>query len=283
MNNERAGPSRRRFLVAGGTIVAGASTVVTANAFWRAPSQVEVFRAEVTVPGLPSALDGLTIAQVTDLHLYDGIHLAARRTIELLAAERPDLVVHTGDLSEKVSQLPEVSALLRECRPPLGQFATLGNWEHQVGITPGLMATACSAGGTDFLYNESRLIRRGGATLALLGLDDPYSGMADPAFALREVPPGTAALWAFHAPQFADDVPASLPAPVLMLAGHTHGGQIRLPGFRPVVPPGAGRFVDGWYRDTRGPLYVSRGIGTTFIRARLNCPPELPVFTLRRG
>ena len=69
----------------------------------------------------------------------------------------------------------------------------------------------------------------------------------------------------------------------MILSGHTHGGQIRLPGLTLYTPPGSGRYVSGWYRDTLAPLYVSRGIGTATIRMRFFCPPELPVFTLRRS
>ena len=71
------------------------------------------------------------------------------------------------------------------------------------------------------------------------------------------------------------------PAPAAILSGHTHGGQIRLPFYAPYTPYGSGRFVAGWYRDTLAPLYVSRGIGTVTIPARLFCLPELAVFTLR--
>src|SRR5437870_2194984 len=90
------------------------------------------------------------------------------------------------------------------------------------------------------------------------------------------------AVWVLHGPGYVDELPQSIaPRPALLLAGHTHGGQIRLPGFTPVLPVGSGRFVAGWYRDTLAPLYVSRGIGTVFVPARLFCPPELPVFSLR--
>src|SRR5438067_1245071 len=89
------------------------------------------------------------------------------------------------------------------------------------------------------------------------------------------------AIWIVHAPGFVDGVPREgFPAPAAILAGHTHGGQIRLPFYAPYTPWGSGRFVEGWYRDTLAPLYVSRGIGTVTIPARLFCLPEVAVFTL---
>ena len=67
-----------------------------------------------------------------------------------------------------------------------------------------------------------------------------------------------------------------------MLAGHTHGGQIRGPGCTPVVPRGCGRFRQGFYDAPLGRVYISRGIGTSVVPLRFLCPPELPIFTLRR-
>jgi hypothetical protein len=96
------------------------------------------------------------------------------------------------------------------------------------------------------------------------------------------VTPGSTEIWLVHAPIFAEKPPEGVTArPAVLLAGHTHGGQIRLPLLPPLKPVGAGRFLEGWYRDTFAPLYVSRGVGTTGIQARFRCPAELPIFTLR--
>src|SRR5438876_1102399 len=111
--------------------------------------------------------------------------------------------------------------------------------------------------------------------------DVPVVGHPDRGAGLATVRSGDAALWVVHAPGWVDQVPRDVaPQPAAILAGHTHGGQIRLPFWTPYTPRGSGRFVAGWYRDTLRPLYVSRGIGTITLRARLFCPPELPIFTL---
>ena len=97
------------------------------------------------------------------------------------------------------------------------------------------------------------------------------------------VPPPDLRIWLAHAPGFVDQLTnVAAPKPALILSGHTHGGQIRLPALPAICPTGSGRFVAGWYRDTVAPLYVSRGLGTSVIRARLFCPPEITFFTLRR-
>ena len=107
------------------------------------------------------------------------------------------------------------------------------------------------------------------------------AGEPDLAAAVRGLGAADPAIWIVHAPGFVDGVPRDrFPAPAAILAGHTHGGQIRLPFYAPYTPWGSGRFVEGWYRDTLAPLYVSRGVGTVTIPARLFCLPEVAVFTL---
>jgi predicted MPP superfamily phosphohydrolase len=160
----------------------------------------------------------------------------------------------------------------------------MGNWEYVAGISVATLARFASAGGAEVLCNRSWMLRRGGATLALVGLDDPREGAPDPVAALRDVPSDATAVWAFHAPGYADKLRAlSFVPPAFILAGHTHGGQIRIPLVPAITPRASGRFVDGWYHDTFAPLFVNRGVGTSGIRARLLCPPEVALFTLRRA
>ncbi len=233
-------------------------------------------------PGLPLALHGLTIAHLSDIHLYDGLHEAARRSMQLVGEARPDVTVITGDLVERVMQLVELGPFLQGCRGRFATVVTMGNWEHQVGVSPGLLQATCAAAGAAFLYNEAQVVRVGDGSLALVGLDDPRAGIPDPSRALRDVPADAVQLWGFHAPGYADQLLREpYPRPALTLAGHTHGGQIRPPLLPAITPPASGRFVAGWYRDTFAPMYVSRGIGTSGIRARFRCPPEVVLLTLR--
>jgi len=280
---EGQGLSRRGFLTATGGIVLSLGSA-TADGFLVEARRVVPTRAEVAIPGLPSGLEGLSVAHVTDTHLYDGLHPAARHLMTLVGSERPDVVLFTGDLAESPDQLDAVQSMIEACRGRLATVATLGNWEHAVGITPTMMDRTCRAAGASFLLNESLVLTIGGARLALVGLDDPRSGDPDPLKALSGVSEDAVAIWGFHAPGYADElVGQAIPRPALLLAGHTHGGQIRLPPFPAVTPTGSGRFVAGWYRDTFAPLYVSRGIGTADIRARFLCPPEVEFFRLRRA
>jgi hypothetical protein len=145
-------------------------------------------------------------------------------------------------------------------------------------------------GGGTVLYRNLRVADDHGNVL----LDAPLTGPGKPpgfregtrgtrlAMALARspyVPRGTPRIVLSHSPDIV--LEASTRGIDAVIAGHTHGGQVRLPFYTPYTPTGSGRFVSGWYRDTLAPLYVTRGIGTVLVPARLFCRPELAVFTLR--
>jgi uncharacterized protein len=254
------------------------------DAFLLEPGMVELGRHDVPVPNLPPALDGVRIACVTDVHLTTKVSAAARAALEHIARERPDVVVMTGDICNRRRHLPTLTAWSREARGTRATFATYGNWEHYALINRLNAEAAYDKAGVEFLCNTTGKVRVNGATLTVVGLDDPVEGRPNLAAALAGVGRDETTVLLVHAPGYVDDLPRDVsPAPALILAGHTHGGQVRLPFYTPVLPRGSGRFVAGWYRDTPAPLYVSRGIGTVLLPARLFCPPELPIFTLKRA
>jgi len=271
--------TRRHFLAA----TAGAlGAAALGDGFLVEPAAVQLTRHELPIPGLPAALDGVRIACLADVHLHGGISRAAHAALEHLDRERPDIVVLAGDICNKRSDLPTLTAWARDARGRVATFATYGNWEHAAEIDRASAEAAYGKAGVEFLCNATARVSLRGATLTILGLDDPVEGQPDPMAALAGVGARDVAVWVLHGPGYVDELPKGItPAPALFLAGHTHGGQVRFPGITPVLPVGSGRFVAGWYRDTLAPLYVSRGIGTVFVPARLFCPPELPIFTLR--
>jgi hypothetical protein len=270
--------SRRRFLA--GVGAAGAAFGV--DAFGFEAHRVLLTRHDVRIPELPSALNGLRLAQVSDVH-FPGNTVAARAALEHLNRERPDIVVLTGDMTETGQGIDQVRNFAAEARAPLATVALLGNWEYRAGVEKGSAREAYRKAGVELLVNATKTIDRGGTPLSLVGLDDVVEGQPDLFQARRGVVPGATEIWLVHAPIFAESPPAGISQrPIMLLAGHTHGGQIRLPLLPAVKPVGAGRFLEGWYRDTFAPLYVSRGVGTTTIPARFRCPAELPIFTLRK-
>ncbi|MGH7703798.1 MAG: metallophosphoesterase [Gemmatimonadales bacterium] len=273
--------TRRQMILGTGAALAG---VTALDAFLIETRRLEVTRHDFPIPGLSPALDGLVIAHLTDTHFYRGIHAAGRAAIDAVRAERPDVVVLIGDMCERREALGEVTEFSQAVRGSLATFATLGNWERAAGIGAREVDAAYRRAGVEFLLNQTPNLSLGGATLHVVGLDDPVLGNPILPAALGTPAPGNAAIWLVHAPAYVDQIPPHIAvAPAMILAGHTHGGQIRIPFVPPLLPSGCGRFLEGWYRDSFAPLYVSRGVGTADIRARFRCPPEVAFITLRRG
>lgn len=273
--------TRRQFLTAASGVMGAA---VLGDGFLVEPTAIEVTRHDLGVPGLPAELAGWRIACLSDVHLHDGVTAAARATLELLERERPDVVLLVGDICNRRSDLATLASWARHARGRRATFATLGNWEHDAGIDRAAGERVYAQAGVELLYNSAARVRAGKAALTIVGIDDPVLGEPDVAAAVRDVDGAAPALWVVHGPGFVDTIPRDrFPRPAAILAGHTHGGQVRLPFYTPYTPTGSGRFVAGWYRDTLAPLYVTRGIGTVMVPARLFCRPELAVFTLREG
>jgi predicted MPP superfamily phosphohydrolase len=277
--------TRRRFLAASAMAVAAAAVPVVEA---EAEDDVRVTRHPVFVPNLPSGLVGATIAHVTDLHLYEvEPHAAAQRALEILARKRPDLLVITGDQWDHRAGVRGYEAWLRARPKGLPALAVLGNHEYALGRgTRSEIANAArkvhERGDAELLVNETREIPIRGSHLKVFGLDDLRHGDPRPGLFEPVLDPAEPQLWLFHEPGQADQPGWPRDAvPFLMLAGHTHGGQIRLPLLPAVTPSGSGRYVAGLYPTSVGPLYVSRGVGGSGPRLRYRCPAEVALFELR--
>ena len=251
---------------------------------------------EVSVPlaGLPAAFDGFRIALASDIHFGRLVPLAyVRHVVRLIRSRRPDVVLLCGDtVSRGTRAVHALGAVLGELAAELPVLAVMGNHEYfgQTAYSLDMFRQA----GIDVLVNRHHLLERpqhGGkqpppwhperpARLAIAGVDDLQRGKPDFAATLGQVPPGTCMILAGHSPDLADQVPPSCRVD-LMLAGHTHGGQINLLGWRPVVCVRNRKYVRGLVQCPRFPMYISRGLGLTGLAIRLGSPPELPIITLR--
>lgn len=248
-------------------------------------------REQQTLPGLRS---GLRVAFLTDLHY--GPFLRARSVrawVRAANAQRPDLVLLGGDYLdvEPGDTVQPLLTELRELRAPLGVYGVWGN--HDYGSfgqgRRGLdwtayreaLRRALAGVGITVLRNEGRAVRE---DLFLAGVDDLTRGTPDLHQALRGATAHAGAtLVLSHNPDLLPEVPAGVG---LVLCGHTHGGQVRLPGLgAPVVPSRYGqRYAMGWVRGAHDtPAYVSRGLGVTGVPVRLLCEPELTLLTLTPG
>lgn len=236
-------------------------------------------RLDVPITGLPPALDGLRIGHLTDLHLGPYFRPEqARPAVDLLRAAAPDLIAMTGDLiDERRRELVPAAQLMAGLSAPLGVYGVLGNHDHRPGGARLLAALAEHAPQVHILVNDACRVPLPTAELWVAGIDSIYLGLADPEAALAPVPPSAACLFLTHEPDAAD----YLPRPVtLSLAGHAHGGQIRLGG-RPLLLPPLGRQYHGGLNQSRtSPIYTGRGVGWTGLPLRLGCPPEVALLRL---
>jgi predicted MPP superfamily phosphohydrolase len=270
--------NRRQFLKSAAALAGG---ILVADAALEARGLV-VTRHDVPAPDLPPALDGLRIAHLSDLHLPCA---AADRAAEVIEAEGVDLVLITGDTISKREQLELVTPYIQRVRGRFGTYAVRGNNDHWTRTPVPKLAGAYAAAGATLLDNANAIVTFNGSALQLIGLDDPGVGHPDIATAWRGADRQLPTVWMMHGPGYIDRIDPQklqLPRALLVLAGHTHGGQIRGPGCTPVVPRGSGRFRQGWYDAALGRVYVSRGVGTSVVPLRFLCPPELPILTLCR-
>ncbi len=190
------------------------------------------------------------------------------------------LVALTGDIIESTGDFAVLRELCSELRRTgVRVVATLGNWEHWGEIPLAELRQLYAQFGVRLLVNEQTTVEG----VAISATDDSTGGLVD----FRAALPGRkgeAQVLLTHSPGVLDHAPADLPRFDLALAGHTHGGQIRLgAGAVPFVPRGSGRFVSGWYDTPVGPAYVSRGTGTSVAPVRFTCRPEFPILRLLQG
>jgi len=206
---------------------------------------------------------GKTFAHLTDLH-YRGDRARLEAVVAATNARKPDFVCLTGDLMDRKNTrwLPEALEVLQRLDAPV--FAVPGNHDPLDGRSIALCRTAFAATGGAWLLGE-RVEHAGIAIHGTFGV----AGLA-----VRETKP---TLLLCHYPLVADER-RSQPYG-LILSGHSHGGQCRIPGLPPLhLPDRVGRYVEGLYQAPAGRIYVSRGLGSSLIPLRFCCRPELPVF-----
>lgn len=276
--DERGGLSRRRALAGLACCGLGAAGI---HALAIEPRWLEVTEHDIPVPSLPASLEGFRVAQLSDMHLAS-VGALHEKLLAALRERSVGLVAITGDAIESQDAMNVLAGFVREIAKAAKAeiVATLGNWEHWGGISFETLARAYRDVGATLLGNEGMTSASG---IVVVATDDHCVGLADLGAALRAAPAGGAArVLLTHAPGHLDRPPAGAPPFHLCLAGHTHGGQVR-PGFTLWTPPGSGRFVAGRYETAAGSAYVSRGIGTSVLAARLGSRPELPIFRLVRA
>jgi predicted MPP superfamily phosphohydrolase len=241
-----------------------------------------VERVSLPLNGLHPALEGFKIVQLSDLHLQPYTQLKAIATAVAQANRlKPDLIVLTGDyVSLEAETVFEIAPVLASLNARYGVFTVLGN--HDIWTNREVVQAGLREAGLPLLHNQGVPLSVGRGTIYLAGLDDGWIGQPDLKLALQAAPSGAPVILLAHEPDLADHFTLD-PRVSVQLSGHTHGGQIRLPGFGAAVLPHLGRKYDhGLYRVNQSWLYTNRGIGYTSVPIRINCPPEITEITLTR-
>lgn len=281
--------SRRSFLR--GAMFGAGGLALYAGVFER--HWLEVVHKDVAIGGLPAAFDGMKVAQLSDIHLDEFTEpFLLRASIDEINRAKPDMVLLTGDyVSAEVLPRKLTAKAAMQCGSMLSRiecpqrYAIFGN--HDVWAGEQHVGEALTSNGITVLRNSYLPLERGGARMWLAGIDDPVCGSPDPD---RAIPAsirnqaGEPIILMCHAPDFVDELrdhPAGR-AVSLVLSGHTHGGQIRLPLVGALhLPPGGRNYVEGMFQVGSMQLYVNRGIGSVGVPFRFDCRPEITIFTLR--
>lgn len=247
-------------------LLLAAAALTAAYARFLEPRRLVVH--EIALPGPGGAAGRLRLVHVSDLH-YKGDARQARQLVDRLNDLRPDFVCFTGDLIEHPEYQAEALDFVRQVNCPV--YGVPGNHEHWSGAPQAPYVEAFAATGGAWLADGAALWADGRAVLC--GVD----GWAVPAAAAW--PEGRPRLLLVHYPAAADTVAEG--AFDLVLAGHSHGGQVRLPGWGALVLPDRVAGYDrGLFRTRAGPLCVSAGVGTYGPSVRFFCPPEITLITL---
>lgn len=246
-------------------------------------------------PGLPNSLDGKTIVQLSDLHL-ENLPLTPEKISMAVNSVSPDLIVLTGDLISERSDLTKVAAYLQPLQARIGKYMVMGNndYSHFSRTLFIRYQELLSTMGWVPLINASEYLSD--LDLWVIGVDDPATAHddVDKAYKAYSYPrkptssesssPGPFRLVLAHSTDCLDGITKY--GAELFLTGHTHGGQVRLPGMNPLVTNtflGDQGIYEGYHVLDGIPLYINRGIGESGIPVRLNVPPEIAIFRLHKG
>lgn len=243
------------------------------------PGWTQVRYLRLRLPRLGKAFHGYMIAQIGDIHL--GSWMTRERlqaNIDIINAIRPDLVAITGDFVDRRTfyHPDDLIAPLRSLNPVDGTLAVLGN--HDYRLNPYTIRQALAASGIIELANRVHTLQRGEDQLHIAGVDNVMMRQDCIDVVLDQLPASGAVVLLAHEPDFAD-VSASTGRFDLQLSGHTHGGQIRLPGFM-VRPELGNRYPMGRYQVGEMVQYTNRGLGMIAPFLRFNARPEITVFIL---
>jgi predicted MPP superfamily phosphohydrolase len=244
---------------------------------------IEVTRHNIRLKNLPLSFSGLKIVHLTDIHHSKYVSFNdVFRMVTLANQQKPDIVVLTGDYitwSKKFIQ--PVAAALKNLKARLGVYAVLGN--HDFRVDAEKITFALEKAQIEVLRNTSRRIDHRGDSLWIAGVDEYSYGRSNIPKALFGIPSSQPKILLAHNPEIISQ--AAHHQVDFVLSGHTHGGQVKIPYLKPLnsmTQPNQG-FLEGFVRNGKTQMYISRGLGKVVVPVRIFCPPEIPVFRLQKS
>jgi predicted MPP superfamily phosphohydrolase len=252
---------------------------------WRRTiDHIDVAHVDLPVRGLGEELRGVVACQISDFHVDRDEDLERlHEAVDAINAQTPDLVFLTGDYFSGPDTMRRYLGAFRDAlarlEPRTAKMAVLGNHDHWSSTER--ITEALAASGVDVLINESRRVALRGEKLTIVGIDDLWSRHAEPARAFSAVGADETTVVLAHNPDTA--LYARHLKPGVMLSGHTHGGVVRIPGYgsplRSILRIGK-KYYSGLNAYGDFFIYTNRGLGTFWLRIRINCRPEVSRFRL---
>jgi predicted MPP superfamily phosphohydrolase len=214
----------------------------------------------------------LLVAHVTDLHT-EGLGTIELKLIDSIRSNKPDIIFITGDIATPGGTVKGYEDVLSKLKAPLGVYFVQGNWEYWEPINE--LGNILKKNGIVNLTNVSQKLNK---DLWLVGLDDQLAGSPN-LEVYNNIPKDAGILSLFHSPISFQNIKEKSD---LSFAGHSHGGQIRFPLIGALwTPEGTGKYDAGWFKEGRGKMYVSRGIGNSILPVRFFCRPEVAYIRIK--
>lgn len=244
------------------------------------PNLLQVESVSIPLPSLPSDAQSTRLICLSDFHLHPYTQIGLiQECVRIVNRLDADLVCLLGDyVFERADSIFELAPVLAKISARLGVYAVLGN--HDLWTDPGLVASTLEQEGIPVFENEHITLDLADGELVLAGLQDGWSGHPDLDAALHGVPDELPVVLMMHEPDFADQYKQDSRVD-LQLSGHSHGGQVRLPGIgAPFLPQYGQKYDQGLFEPGGMLLYTTRGIGVIGPPLRFNCRPEISMLTL---
>ena len=266
--------SRRKFVKL--SLLTGASLAFV-DSYWFEKAFIEV--NEFFIGNANPQTSNLKFVQVSDLHLQS-IKSYHKKLVKKLNKLKPDIIFFTGDICDRKRYLDLVDEFLSLIDFDIKKVAILGNWENKCGLDIDALSSVYRKHNCYLMVNESKKFIIRNTSINITGIDDIVEGSPDFISAVSNYSSADYHIVLAHCPVQRDVIEQQMKSiPVdLVLSGHTHGGQINILGYTPIVPSGSGDYLKGWYKDRIPHLYVSKGIGTTVIPLRFGSRAEIAIF-----